>query len=236
MKIKRYFANDMRQAIRMVREEQGPDAVILSNRRIDGGVEIVAAVDYDESLVHRMAEEQAREQTTAPTPPPATDAPAPASAAPIPTTHEHLAAQDVGEVETLDARSQRPTPAATPKPEIVWSQDPSLVAMREEIQTLRGMLESQLNGLAWGEMKRAQPQRAKVLERLTQLGLSSTLSNQIADRLNYKGDMLGTWRQALAMLAGQLNVTDDDIINRGGIVALIGHVIPCVTVQAGSRW
>ena len=58
MKIKRYFANDMRQAIRMVRDEQGPDAVILSNRRVDGGVEIVAAVDYDESLVHRMAEEQ----------------------------------------------------------------------------------------------------------------------------------------------------------------------------------
>jgi len=26
MKIKRYFAADMRQAIRMVRDEQGPDA------------------------------------------------------------------------------------------------------------------------------------------------------------------------------------------------------------------
>ena len=34
MKIKRYFAADMRQAIRMVRDEQGPDAVILSNRRV----------------------------------------------------------------------------------------------------------------------------------------------------------------------------------------------------------
>jgi flagellar biosynthesis protein FlhF len=31
----------------MVREEQGPDAVILSNRAVDGGVEIVTAVDYD---------------------------------------------------------------------------------------------------------------------------------------------------------------------------------------------
>ena len=51
MKIKRFFARDMRQAIRLVREELGPDAVILSNRRVEGGVEIVSAVDYDEALL-----------------------------------------------------------------------------------------------------------------------------------------------------------------------------------------
>ncbi|MEA5444272.1 flagellar biosynthesis protein FlhF [Gammaproteobacteria bacterium AB-CW1] len=51
MKIKRFVAPDMRSAIRQVREDQGPDAVILSNRSINGGVEIIAAVDYDEALV-----------------------------------------------------------------------------------------------------------------------------------------------------------------------------------------
>ncbi|MGI9212387.1 MAG: hypothetical protein ACR2HF_07915, partial [Methylococcaceae bacterium] len=48
MRIKRYFAPDIKQAIRMVREELGPDDVILSNRKVDGGVEIVAARDFDE--------------------------------------------------------------------------------------------------------------------------------------------------------------------------------------------
>ena len=33
MKIKRFVAADMRTALRMVRAEHGPDAVILSNRR-----------------------------------------------------------------------------------------------------------------------------------------------------------------------------------------------------------
>ena len=47
MKIKHYRAADMRQALRLVRDAQGPDAVILSSRRTNGGVEIVAAVDYD---------------------------------------------------------------------------------------------------------------------------------------------------------------------------------------------
>lgn len=50
MKIKRFVAPDMRSVLRMVREEQGPDAVILSNRPVTGGVEVVAATDYDEQL------------------------------------------------------------------------------------------------------------------------------------------------------------------------------------------
>ncbi len=51
MRIKRFTAPDMRTALRMVREEQGPDAVILSNRATADGIEIVAATDYDEALV-----------------------------------------------------------------------------------------------------------------------------------------------------------------------------------------
>lgn len=50
MKIKRFLAADMRTVLRMVREEQGADAVILSNRAVAGGIEVVAATDYDEQL------------------------------------------------------------------------------------------------------------------------------------------------------------------------------------------
>jgi len=51
MKIKRFFAKEMRQGIRQVRDTLGADAVILSNTQVDGGIEIIAAVDYDESLL-----------------------------------------------------------------------------------------------------------------------------------------------------------------------------------------
>lgn len=47
MKIKRYLAPDLRNALRQVREAQGADAVILSTRRIGEEVEVVAAVDYE---------------------------------------------------------------------------------------------------------------------------------------------------------------------------------------------
>ena len=51
MKIKRYTAASMRLALAQVRDEQGPEAVILSSRRIDEGIEVIAAVDYDETLI-----------------------------------------------------------------------------------------------------------------------------------------------------------------------------------------
>ncbi|UKE48800.1 flagellar biosynthesis protein FlhF [Xanthomonas cerealis] len=65
MKIKRFVAPDMRTAFRMVRDEHGPDAVILSNRRTDEGIEIVAASNYDEALV-QQALDAARPEEQAP--------------------------------------------------------------------------------------------------------------------------------------------------------------------------
>lgn len=47
MKVKRIFAPDMRQAMRRVREEIGADAVIVSNHRVAGGVEVVAAQEQE---------------------------------------------------------------------------------------------------------------------------------------------------------------------------------------------
>lgn len=47
MKIKRFFAKDMKTALLQVKEELGVDAVIMSNKKVAGGVEIVAAVDSD---------------------------------------------------------------------------------------------------------------------------------------------------------------------------------------------
>jgi flagellar biosynthesis protein FlhF len=68
MKIKHYRAADMRQALRQVREAQGPDAVILSSRRIANGVEVVAAVDYDVDVADAdVGSESSRTESRIPT-------------------------------------------------------------------------------------------------------------------------------------------------------------------------
>lgn len=47
MKIRRFIAADIRDAMRQVREALGPDAVILETQRVEGGIELAAAVDYE---------------------------------------------------------------------------------------------------------------------------------------------------------------------------------------------
>ena len=51
MNIRRYVANDMRKALTSIRTDLGPDAVMLSSRKLPTGVEVIAAIDYDDSLL-----------------------------------------------------------------------------------------------------------------------------------------------------------------------------------------
>jgi len=55
MRIKRTFAPTMRDALLLVKQEQGADAVILGNKKVPGGVEILSAIDYDEAVISSMA-------------------------------------------------------------------------------------------------------------------------------------------------------------------------------------
>ncbi len=54
MNIRRFEADDTRSALRLVRSELGADAVILSNRSTEKGIEIISAVDFDESLLSSL--------------------------------------------------------------------------------------------------------------------------------------------------------------------------------------
>lgn len=60
MKIKRFLAKDMRTALAQVKETLGSDAVIMSNKKVTGGIEIVAAVDYDEPKPQTQAKPAAQ--------------------------------------------------------------------------------------------------------------------------------------------------------------------------------
>lgn len=233
MKIKRFFAPDIRQAIKLVRDELGADAVILSNRRVNGGVEIVSAIDYDEGLVKETSARETQVQAA-----PAAARPAQAAGLEAALRSEARAnnAAPAAAVSTAGAAPAKRSPAperpgnAAPraaaaserKPAVVWSQEPALVEMREELKNLRGLLETQLAGLAWGEMQRRQPLKVELLQKLTKLGLSAPLCRDIANVLRMRNDIGDMWRDALEYLESQLVTTDDDILTHGGVVALVG--------------
>jgi flagellar biosynthesis protein FlhF len=109
MKIKRYMAVSMRAALAQVRAEQGPDAVILSSRRSEEGIEVIAAVDYDEGLFV----EAKRQHAPAASPEAPTASPesivAPLRAQPTPARTQPTAAQNQS-----PSRAQTPATAARP--------------------------------------------------------------------------------------------------------------------------
>lgn len=121
MKIKRFVAPDMRTALRMVRAEHGADAVILSNRRTEEGVEIVAASNYDEDAVQRVLLEAQRATEPAPRPNPFL-APAgaqvqpPAAPAPRPDFAAAMAAALATPTAQAVSAGVAPAEAAAPAP------------------------------------------------------------------------------------------------------------------------
>jgi len=226
MKIKRFVAPDMRQALRRVREEQGPDAVILSNSRVADGVEIIAALDYDEALV-REALGSIRAGTDA--------AGAPARSVPQDAPAQNAGA-DTGSAEaaaraSADTRTQTPThralaelaadPAA-PLPSPADEANPALDAVHSDIRGLRELLESQLSSLAWNDYSRRQPGRAQVLRNLSRLGVAPDVAAPIAEQLEDGDASEHAWQLPLRILAESLPMAGDRLLENGGIAAFVG--------------
>ena len=190
MKIKRVVAADIRQAISRVREELGPDAVILSNRSVDNGVELVAAIDYDDSVLH----------TAEPSP---------------------------GDIQ----KASRQTPVNQPSPgnvvkdrpgDMPMGADPAMVDLRQEMHSLRTLVESQFAEWTWDQMQRRQPARAELLQRLLTAGFDRDLSNYFLDQMPDNQGIDTAWSQVQQNLAASITVTNTDVLDKGGVVALLG--------------
>lgn len=71
MNLKRFLAKDMRTALAEIKEELGPDAIIMSTKKVAGGIEIVAALDAKtattaaDSAVTKTTEEAGFTKTSA---------------------------------------------------------------------------------------------------------------------------------------------------------------------------
>jgi flagellar biosynthesis protein FlhF len=208
MKIKRFVAESMREALDRVRTELGPEAVILSNRRIDGGIELVTAIDYDETLIEE-ALRRSRPAAAA-----AGDAPAPARPAAGPAATAAPAASAVA-----------PAPAAGPmpaeRPRLVRSQEEGLLAMRREVESLKLLLQDQLASLAWSDRLRREPLKARVLTDLSLLGVAPDVARALAERLPAATNASSAGRLAPALVLRHLPAAEPALLG-GGVFAVVG--------------
>jgi flagellar biosynthesis protein FlhF len=237
MKIKRYVAPDMRQAMREVREEQGDEAVILSTRRIAEGIEIIAALDYDEALMREASRQGAARAPAEPPPPPpplAGNEPTavPAPRAPVETAVPRAAVSPAAARRARAAATSAATPAAAPAAPVAEraaaaplieraAQDTA--RLRNELGSMREMLEVQLSSLAWNDLERRQPLRARVLREMTRIGIEPDVARSLVDDLPEQINAEQARYLPLGMLSRRLAVSGRALADDAPMVtALVG--------------
>lgn len=209
MKVKRYFAANMRSALDMIKQDQGPDVLILSNRKVDGGVELITADELTEQEAARLAGQQAPKRR-----------PDVAAVATLPVAEPAKPATLAAAPAAAPRRA--PAMAGLEPQELLWTDASVVGQMREELNNLKGLLESQLSGLAWSEFGSRHPLRARLMRVVGQLGICPALARQVVENVPDDLDYRAGWHRALALLVMRIATRDDPIMRHAGRIALLG--------------
>lgn len=224
MNVKKFFAKSSRDALRVIRERLGPDAVLLSNRPVEGGVEILALAgeeiaDLADAVASLPTESEAA---------PAQAAPA-ARPAEVFRRRDQRAAAPETKAEALPEAAPRSAPAAVAKPareHETKGQTPSVNErqLAAEIRILRNMVEEQMASFAWGDLQRRDPAGARLLRQMLNAGFSPLLARHLLDHLprGMGNEQAAKWLMAALTRNLLTPSAEEAMINEGGVYALIG--------------
>ena len=227
MQVKRFFAADMRQAMKLVRDELGADAAIIGNRRIAGGVELTAALDYKLSaLAPRVPNMELEDELRK------TQSRIVSAQAELDTRSSSdgvinrqlfaglpLTAPEPLIEPTVNEAPRAPAPAA-PAPAAV---DQRLFdSMRSELSGLRELLEVQLGSLAWTQLQGSRPEQATLWRKLQRIGLSGLLARDLLGQVEDIAEPRHAWRMLLAHLARMISTPENEPLEEGGVIAMVG--------------
>lgn len=244
MRTQRFFGATARAALARVKASLGEEAVILRNRRVDGGVEILATADADWSQVE--ADPAPPRQASAPTAPAArtadpADATEPRQGQRPPAmstvSFQRYAQERKRPVEVEAASSGEPVARVasaprTPVPvaalrieghgeEATAQANQHLV---DELRRMRAYISQQFSALSWVDGVRRSPVQAQLLRRLIGAGFSARLSRLLVSRVpaDYDDDEALVWLHAALSRNLRCGGWAGGPLAEGGVFALVG--------------
>ena len=227
MKIRRFYGKDMREALKQVKDELGGDAVIMSNKKHADGIEIVVAYDKEPDAV-LVSSKNVQDKI------------APRKTEKTPTLSEIIG--DSGP-DSLKALLEKQSQSVSQKQDIQQkvTQEPSelstnnnlkfapnnqhqdeLKEMRQELSSMRHLLQYQVSGLIEQEKSRKHPLHGYLLQELQQMGISNTLAEELVSYTPDSANEKQSWQFINKLLANRLQTKQDDILAQPGVVALMG--------------
>lgn len=207
--MKSFIAPDMRTALKLVREELGADAVILSNRRVEGGVELLATAEMPPPApTMPVTSEQMMMRSIAAS----SQATSSQAASPLTASGQGIAAAvHAGGFAEMTA-------AATPRGDSGWWQ------MQQELNNMRDLLEQQFSNFAWHDFRSTQPASAAMWRRLQRLGLDAALIKQLLEADDSVDLRIAktAWQNVMKKLSDRVPVVNHDLVEAGGLFAFVG--------------
>ena len=240
MKIRRFYGKDMREALKQVKDELGGDAVIMSNKKHADGIEIVAAYDKepDAQLLPKKAELKVQANLSRKTPtlseiigdtgPDSLKALLEKQSQSVSSTSSLKDVKQVSEIQrqaytnssvNVQANNQQHNQQNNQQNN---QQQDALKEMRQELSSLRNILQFQVSGLIEQEKNRKHPLHGYLLQRLQQMGISDALAEEVVSYAPESADERQSWLFLLKLLANRLQTKHDDILSQPGVVALMG--------------
>jgi len=224
MKIKRFFAQNMREGLSLVKQELGVDAVILSNNAVDGGIEIVAAKDYDEQAIRNAADKKEADLDKR------LDAELKNDRLSIDwsTPPKQSYREDYTPVKkkvrsaAVNVEKEPVKKAVQARKKAEWIEDPAIKAVKHELDMMRHEFRTQLNELSWADKTQQNPVRIDVIRRLLDTGFSKKLSLKLAESVVADTELEQAWLSCLKLASQSLPIMENKILDEGGLIALIG--------------
>lgn len=216
MKPQRFVGASARAVLNQVRAELGPDAVILSNRKVGDHTEILAVSPQMMDALTQAATSDA----------------APVAAAQLANVmplrellqrSEKRSAPVVRPTAPVAAPKALPTPKPVAAPAAaapVASGDKTLLA---ELRSMKGLLADQLSSIALSETMRRSPLRSRMLRTLLSAGFSPALARGIVGHLPDDFSPRVSQRWLIDVVSRNIPlVAGPELTDAGGVYALVG--------------
>ncbi len=196
MQLKRFVAKDNHTALKMVRESLGQEAIIVSNRAVSNGIEVIASAGMDEFTIEQSIEF-------------------------VNDTDSNVKPKPKLEPEI---QIQQNSSSSDPFSKVLGqtTANVDLNDMRAEIAKLRNELNAEISANKvghWGQQSQA---RAELFEKLSSIGLGMDLVTQLISCTDVSDDLKTASRKVLVKLKESIRIGKSDPIEQGGVIVLHG--------------
>lgn len=230
MKVKRFVAANMQLALKLVSAELGADAVIVSSRRTEEGMEVVASsemLDTTDTNKQGELDRQLRLQRELEAAKQASRGAASLHQSQFSAPHSEIfeprAESRIPNNPNLDSDDAKLEVARlqAERQQVEETYQTRMREMQGELRELKDWLVSH-QGSAWDTHRPLTWQQSQLWQRCQDIGLEPAWADRVVSMSDQSGDLEQAWKSTLSVIQSDLPLLPQGVLEEGGVIALVG--------------